>query len=172
MKKHLRFFGLPIFALLCVVACEKNNDLDEDVKDPQGSSAIKGEFVGNSGCKSNELRTSTRPEAAKFIYDEAKGEVTFTAVNRFFACESSHFNTTVRVDNEDIFIELSAQEYIVDERGDTLVTKCICPYDITCKLTGVEKKAYTVHVTGRGEQSYVMDLTQQSEGAFYMDPEE
>lgn len=173
MKKRFLFFALPVLALLTVVGCEKKNELEDVTDEPQEVTSedqeiteIKGTFLSNSKCKSDALRSTAKDSTAKFTYDESKKELTFTAMNRMFSCGSSNFQTDIRADNEDIFIQLSAQDYIIGENGEIIQSNCICRYDITSLITGVEKKKYTIHVTGVNGGAYEVDLTQYTEGAF------
>ncbi|MDY3943888.1 MAG: hypothetical protein SOY99_06650 [Alloprevotella sp.] len=79
-------------------------------------------------------------EGEYFKYEATKdGGLTLTHVNAIFSCNLDSVTTSVTSNANNI----SIKENVYDPAN----TNCVCPYDITTKLTGFTKGTYTITIT-------------------------
>ena len=181
MKKTLLFCGLFAIAAFNFMSCddeeENNNNPTNNGSNTTNNgggtttSNLSAEFVGASDCLGSpydmfetragedDLQAGTK---LVYKYDEAKGELELTLQHAILECASIP-KMDVKFSGDTILI----LPYNADTSG--IHANCICLYDLTSKVKGVESKVYYVrpkYATGE-ENVQVLELSQKKDDFVY-----
>ncbi|MBP5703124.1 MAG: hypothetical protein J6X12_00315 [Paludibacteraceae bacterium] len=172
MKKKLLYCSIFAIAAFNFMSCddEDENNNDGNSTDNGGStttSNLSAEFVGASDCLGSPYDTEgtragegDQSAGTKLVYkyDEAKGELELTLEHAILECASIP-KMNVKFSGDTILL----LPYNADTSG--IHANCICLYDLTSKVKGVESKVYYVrpeYSTGE-ENVQVLELSQKNE---------
>lgn len=179
MKKTLLFCGLFAIAACNFMSCddedENNNTTNNGGNTTNNgggaTSNLSAEFVSASDCLGSpdylfETRAGEEDLQAGtklvYKYDEAKGELELTLEHVILECASIP-KMNVKFSGDTILL----LPYNADTSG--MHARCICLYDLTSIVKGVESKVYYVrpeHSTG-DENVQVLELSQKNEDFVY-----
>jgi len=173
MKKTLLFCGIFAIAVFNFMSCDDEDENNGDNSTNNGGSTtsnLSAEFVGASDCLGNALGDGTRADGTDdqtirlssiaYKYDSAKGEVELNLENVVFNCAA-------------------APKMDISFSGDTIIfnaynagsdaANCICDYNLTSKVKGVESKVYYIRPINStdAEDVQVLELSQKEEGVVY-----
>jgi hypothetical protein len=173
MKKTLLFCGLFATAAFNFMSCDdedENNNGDNSTNNGGSTTSnLSGEFVGASDCLGSPYDTEgtragegDQPAGTKLGYkfDKEKGEVELTLENLVLNCAA-----TPKMD-----IRFSGDTIIFNAyNAGSEEANCICRYNLTSKVKGVESKVYYIRPERftDAEDLQVLELSQKSEGAVY-----
>ncbi len=173
MKKTLLFCSLFAIAAFNFMSCDdedENNNGDNSTNNGGGTTSnLSAEFVGASDCLGSPSDTEgtragegDQPAGTKLGYkfDKEKGEVELTLENLVLNCAA-----TPKMD-----IRFSGDTIIFNAyNAGSEEANCICRYNLTSKVKGVESKVYYIRPERftDAEDLQVLELSQKSEGAVY-----
>ena len=154
------------------MSCDDEDDNNNSNLSDNGgatTSNLSAEFVGASDCLGSPSGDGTRADGADdqikipfiaYKYDSAKGEVELNLENIIFNCAA-------------------APKMDISFSGDTIIfnaynagsddADCICDYNLTSKVKGVESKVYFIRPINStdAEDVQVLELSQKEEGVVY-----
>ena len=173
MKKTLLFCSLFAIAAFNFMSCDdedENNNGDNSTNNGGGTTSnLSAEFVGASDCLGSPSDTEgtragegDQPAGTKLGYkfDKEKGEVELTLENLVLNCAA-----TPKMD-----IRFSGDTIIFNAyNAGSEEANCICRYNLTSKVKGVESKVYYIRPERftDAEDLQVLELSQKNEGAVY-----
>ena len=175
MKKTLLFCGIFALAAFNFMSCddedENNNGSTTNNGGGTTTSNLSAEFVGASDCLGNALGDGTRADGADdqiiipfiaYKYDSAKGEVELNLENARMNCAAKPKMDITFSGDTIIF-----NAYNSDTSGD--MARCICRFNLTSKVKGVESKVYYIRPINStdAEDVQVLELSQKEEGVVY-----
>ncbi len=176
MRKKFLFFSLAALAAFNFMSCDdedENNNGDNTTNNGGGTttSNLSAEFVGASDCLGNALGDGTRADGADdqiiipfiaYKYDSAKGEVELNLENARMNCAAKPKMDITFSGDTIIF-----NAYNSDTSGD--MARCICRFNLTSKVKGVESKVYYIRPINStdAEDVQVLELSQKEEGVVY-----
>ena len=177
MRKKILFFGLAALAAFNFLSCDdedENNNGDNTTNNGGGTttSNLSAEFVGASDCLKNalddiELKDATRAtymdgqSSISYKFDSANGELELILQDAVLNCAA-----TPKMD-----IRFSGDTIIFNPYNSTPehLAKCICIFNLTSKVKGVESKVYYIRPEKltNVEDVLVLELSQKNEGVVY-----
>ncbi|MBS7363530.1 MAG: hypothetical protein KIH03_06940 [Paludibacteraceae bacterium] len=175
MWKKILFFGLVAITAFNFMSCDDEDENNNSNTTNNGSgtttSNLSAEFVGASDCLGNALGDGTRADGADdqikipfiaYKYDSAKGEVELNLENVIFNCAAKPKMDITFSGDTIIF-----NAYNSDTSG--VMAKCICLFNLTSKVKGVESKVYYIRPINSTdvEDVQVLELSQKEEGVVY-----
>ena len=174
MKKTLLFCGIFAIAAFNFMSCDDEDDNNGDNSTNNGGSTtsnLSAEFVGASDCLGSPSGDGTRADGADdqikipfiaYKYDSAKGEVELNLENVIFNCAAKPKMDITFSGDTIIF-----NAYNSDTSG--VMAKCICLFNLTSKVKGVESKVYYIRPINStdAEDVQVLELSQKEEGVVY-----
>jgi hypothetical protein len=116
-------------------------DDDDDTAGPQ----VAG--TDHTACKDGSKDKEEWPEGLEFDYSQ--GALTVTHVNGVFNCCLESIDVTL--DLNGLVLSLYEVEYT------PMPCDCICPYDVTTRVTGLDAGDYTVNVYVNGSLAISAD---------------
>ena len=171
MKKTLLFCSLFAIAAFNFMSCDdedENNNGDNSTNNGGGTTSnLSAEFVGASDCLGSPSDTEgtragegDQPAGTKLGYkfDKEKGEVELTLENLVLNCAA-----TPKMD-----IRFSGDTIIFNAyNAGSEAANCICRYNLTSKVKGVESKVYYIRPERftDAEDLQVLELSQKEEGS-------
>ena len=171
MKKTLLFCSLFAIAAFNFMSCDdedENNNGDNSTNNGGGTTSnLSAEFVGASDCLGSPSDTEgtragegDQPAGTKLGYkfDKEKGEVELTLENLVLNCAA-----TPKMD-----IRFSGDTIIFNAyNAGSEAANCICRYNLTSKVKGVESKVYYIRPERLtdAEDLQVLELSQKEEGS-------
>ncbi|MBE6327565.1 MAG: hypothetical protein E7077_11045 [Bacteroidales bacterium] len=169
MKKTLLFCSIFAIAAFNFMSCDDEDENNNTTNNGGGTttSNLSAEFVGASDCLGSpyemlDTRAGEDDQSAGtklvYKYDEAKGELELTLEHAILECASIP-KMNVKFSGDTILL----LPYNADTSG--IHANCICLYDLTSKVKGVESKVYYVrpeYSTGE-ENVQVLELSQKNE---------
>ena len=175
MKKTLLFCGIFAIAAFNFMSCDDEDDNNNSNSSDNGgatTSNLSAEFVGASDCLGNALGDGTSADGADdptirlssiaYKYDSAKGEVELNLENAQMNCAAKPKMDITFSGDTIIF-----NAYNSDTSG--VMAKCICLFNLTSKVKGVESKVYYIRPekSTDAEDIQVLELSQKEEGVVY-----
>ena len=171
MKKTLLFCGIFAIAAFNFLSCDDEDDNNNSNSSDNGgatTSNLSAEFVGASDCLGNALGDGTRADGADdqiihpsiaYKYDSAKGEVELNLENARMNCAAKPKMDITFSGDTIIF-----NAYNSDTSG--VMARCICRFNLTSKVKGVESKVYFIRPINStdAEDVQVLELSQKEEG--------
>ena len=171
MKKTLLFCSLFAIAAFNFMSCDdedENNNGDNSTNNGGSTTSnLSAEFVGASDCLGSPYDTEgtragegDQPAGTKLGYkfDKEKGEVELTLENLVLNCAA-----TPKMD-----IRFSGDTIIFNAyNAGSEAANCICRYNLTSKVKGVESKVYYIRPERLtdAEDLQVLELSQKEEGS-------
>ena len=171
MKKTLLFCSLFAIAAFNFMSCDdedENNNGDNSTNNGGSTTSnLSAEFVGASDCLGSPSDTEgtragegDQPAGTKLGYkfDKEKGEVELTLENLVLNCAA-----TPKMD-----IRFSGDTIIFNAyNAGSEAANCICRYNLTSKVKGVESKVYYIRPERftDAEDLQVLELSQKEEGS-------
>ena len=174
MKKTLLFCGIFAIAAFNFMSCDDEDDNNNSNSSDNGgatTSNLSAEFISASDCLGNALGDGTRADGADdqiiipfiaYKYDSAKGEVELNLENARMNCAAKPKMDITFSGDTIIF-----NAYNSDTSG--VMAKCICLFNLTSKVKGVESKVYYIRPINStdAEDVQVLELSQKEEGVVY-----
>ena len=172
MKKTLLFCGLFAIAAFNFMSCDDDDENNDNTTNNGGgtTSNLSAEFVGASDCLGSPYDTEgTRADGMNnqimtpfinYKLDSVKGELELNLENFVLNCAA-----TPKMD-----IRFSGDTIIFNAyNAGSEEADCICRYNLTSKVKGVESKVYYIRPERLtdAEDIQVLELSQKSEGAVY-----
>ena len=175
MKKTLLFCGLFAIAACNFMSCDDEDENNNGSTTNNGGGAtsnLSAEFVSASDCLKNalddiELKDATRAtymdgqSSISYKFDSANGELELILQDAELNCAA-----TPKMD-----IRFSGDTIIFNPYNSTPehLAKCICIFNLTSKVKGVESKVYYIRPEKLTdvEDVQVLELSQKNEGVVY-----
>lgn len=172
MKKTLLFCGLFAIAAFNFMSCDDDDENNDNTTNNGGgtTSNLSAEFVGASDCLGSPYDTEgTRADGMNnqimtpfinYKLDSVKGELELNLENFVLNCAA-----TPKMD-----IRFSGDTIIFNAyNAGSEEADCICRYNLTSKVKGVESKVYYIRPERftDAEDLQVLELSQNNEGAVY-----
>ena len=170
MRKKFLFFSLAALAAFNFMSCDdedENNNGDNTTNNGGGTttSNLSAEFVGASDCQGSpfddETRAGDQSNGPRIVYkyDSSKGEVELNLEDAVFNCAAQPKMVVTFSGDTIIFTPYDADT-------SEIKADCVCLYNLTSKVKGVESKVYYIRPSYlRNEEDLkVLELTQKEEG--------
>ena len=166
MRKKILFFGLVAITAFNFMSCddeEENNNSSNN--GGTTTSNLSAEFISASDCQGSPYGDGTRADDQSngprivYKYDSSKGDVELNLENAVMNCAA-----TPKMD-----ITFSGDTIIFtpyDADTSEIKADCVCLYNLTSKVKGVESKVYYIRPSYlRNEEDIkVLELSQKEEG--------
>lgn len=142
--------------------------LPDEVKRVYFNSDLRGDVIENSTCTNsdNNVVRKENDTILVYLYDESKKELIISEKNKYMNCCNEVIGANSSIHNDTI--QIGTYGYAKMEKEDGTVEywfdpcNCICPFDITYKVSNVETKKYLVSID---LSDYIIDLSEAKEGA-------
>jgi hypothetical protein len=172
MRKKFLFFGLVAITAFNFMSCddedENNNGNTTNNGGGTTTSNLSAEFVGASDCQGSPYGDGTRADGAEeqiripfiaYKYDSSKGEVELNLENAVMNCAAKPKMVVTFSGDTIIFTPYDADT-------SEIKADCVCLYNLTSKVKGVESKVYYIRPSFlRNEEDIkVLELSQKKEG--------
>ena len=170
MRKKFLFFSLAALAAFNFMSCDdedENNNGDNTTNNRGGTttSNLSAEFVGASDCQGSpfddETRAGDQSNGTRIVYkyDSSKGEMALNLENAVMNCAALPKMVVTFSGDTIIFTPYDADT-------SEIKADCVCLYNLTSKVKGVESKVYYIRPSYlRNEEDIkVLELTQKEEG--------
>ena len=173
MKKALLFCGIFAIAAFNFLSCDDEDDNNNSNSSDNGggtTSNLSAEFVGASDCLRNTLEGVDNEDATRALYfnenpsisykyDSAKGEVELNLQNAVLNCAAQPKMDITFSGDTIIFTPYDADT-------SEIKADCVCLYNLTSKVKGVESKVYYIRPSYlRNEEDIkVLELSQKEDG--------
>ena len=170
MRKKFLFFSLAALAAFNFMSCDdedENNNGDNTTNNGGGTttSNLSAEFVGASDCQGSpfddETRAGDQSNGTRIVYkyDSSKGEMALNLENAVVNCAALPKMVVTFSGDTIIFTPYDADT-------SEIKADCVCLYNLTSKVKGVESKVYYIRPSYlRNEEDIkVLELTQKEEG--------
>ncbi|MBR6111333.1 MAG: hypothetical protein IKQ08_05205 [Paludibacteraceae bacterium] len=170
MRKKFLFFSLAALAAFNFMSCDdedENNNGDNTTNNGGGTttSNLSAEFVGASDCQGSpfddETRAGDQSNGTRIVYkyDSSKGEMALNLENAVMNCAALPKMVVTFSGDTIIFTPYDADT-------SEIKADCVCLYNLTSKVKGVESKVYYIRPSYlRNEEDIkVLELTQKEEG--------
>jgi len=156
IKKPMKTSALSLFLFslaLILTGCEE-----------AGQTAISGELLTHSDCKSN-LKTTAEPDSlscAVYSYDAATKVLQLTHINAGFNCCPGTLSCSFKLLGDTIRITEEEQEALCS---------CNCLFDMEMEISGVERSSYVIEFIEpyAGDMDallFEIDLAAETDGSF------
>ena len=166
MRKKILFFGLVAITAFNFMSCddeEENNNSSNN--GGTTTSNLSAEFISASDCQGSPYGDGTRADDQSngprivYKYDSSKGEVELNLEDAVFNCAAQPKMVVTFSGDTIIFTPYDADT-------SEIKADCVCLYNLTSKVKGVESKVYYIRPSYlRNEEDIkVLQLTQKEEG--------
>ena len=166
MRKKILFFGLVAITAFNFMSCddeEENNNSSNN--GGTTTSNLSAEFISASDCQGSPYGDGTRADDQSngprivYKYDSSKGEVELNLEDAVFNCAAQPKMVFTFSGDTIIFTPYDADT-------SEIKADCVCLYNLTSKVKGVESKVYYIRPSYlRNEEDIkVLELTQKEEG--------
>jgi hypothetical protein len=166
MRKKILFFGLVAITAFNFMSCddeEENNNSSNN--GGTTTSNLSAEFISASDCQGSPYGDGTRADDQSngprivYKYDSSKGEVELNLENAVMNCAATPKMDITFSGDTIIFIPYDADT-------SEIKADCVCLYNLTSKVKGVESKVYYIRPSYlRNEEDIkVLELSQKEDG--------
>ena len=166
MRKKILFFGLVAITAFNFMSCddeEENNNSSNN--GGTTTSNLSAEFISASDCQGSPYGDGTRADDQSngprivYKYDSSKGEVELNLEDAVFNCAAQPKMVVTFSGDTIIFTPYDADT-------SEIKADCVCLYNLTSKVKGVESKVYYIRPSYlRNEEDIkVLELSQKEEG--------
>ena len=139
MKRYFYLFVLPLIMGVVMLSVGYSSDDESEVK----------YFFAHTGCKSTGTSVSGNSRAevsaiettGSFEFQVENNVLIVNHKNAYFCCEQNEIAGEVRFEGNTIFLS---------ESGMNPIANCICPYDLTFAIEGLQDGKYHVIVVKDG----------------------
>ena len=167
MRKKILFFGLVAITAFNFMSCDDEEENNNSSNNGGGTttSNLLAEFVGASDCQGSPFDDETRADDQSngprivYKYDSSKGEMALNLENAVMNCAAKPKMVVTFSGDTIIFTPYDADT-------SEIKADCVCLYNLTSKVKGVESKVYYIRPSYlRNEEDIkVLELTQKEEG--------
>ncbi|MCR5247090.1 MAG: hypothetical protein K6E14_04810 [Paludibacteraceae bacterium] len=170
MRKKFLFFSIAALAAFNFMSCDdedENNNGDNTTNNGGGTttSNLSAEFISASDCQGSPYGDGTRADDQSngprivYKYDSSKGEVELNLENAVMNCAATPKMDITFSGDTIIFIPYDADT-------SEIKADCVCLYNLTSKVKGVESKVYYIRPSYlRNEEDIkVLELSQKEDG--------
>ena len=169
MRKKILFFGLVAITAFNFMSCDDEEENNNSSNNGGGTTSnLSAEFVGASDCQGSPYGDGTRADGAEeqiripfiaYKYDSSKGEMALNLENAVMNCAAKPKMDITFSGDTIIFTPYDADT-------SEIKADCVCLYNLTSKVKGVESKVYYIRPSYlRNEEDIkVLELTQKEEG--------
>ena len=166
MRKKILFFGLVAITAFNFMSCddeEENNNSSNN--GGTTTSNLSAEFISASDCQGSPYGDGTRADDQSngprivYKYDSSKGEVELNLEDAVMNCAATPKMDITFSGDTIIFIPYDADT-------SEIKADCVCLYNLTSKVKGVESKVYYIRPSYlRNEEDIkVLELSQKEDG--------
>lgn len=167
MRKKILFFGLVAITAFNFMSCDDEEENNNSSNNGGGTttSNLSAEFISASDCQGSPYGDGTRSDDQSngprivYKYDSSKGEVELNLEDAVFNCAAQPKMDITFSGDTIIFTPYDADT-------SEIKADCVCLYNLTSKVKGVESKVYYIRPSYlRNEEDIkVLELTQKEEG--------
>ena len=166
MRKKILFFGLVAITAFNFMSCDDEEENNNSSNNGGGTTSnLSAEFVGASDCQGSpfddETRAGDQSNGPRIVYkyDSSKGEMALNLENAVMNCAAKPKMDITFSGDTIIFTPYDADT-------SEIKADCVCLYNLTSKVKGVESKVYYIRPSYlRNEEDIkVLELTQKEEG--------
>lgn len=158
--------GLMAIASFNLLSCDDEEENNNSSNNGGGTTSnLSAEFVGASDCQGSPFDDETRADDHNngprivYKYDSSKGEMALNLENAVMNCAAQPKMVVTFSGDTIIFTPYDADT-------SEIKADCVCLYNLTSKVKGVESKVYYIRPSYlRNEEDIkVLELTQKEEG--------
>ena len=168
MRKKFLFFGLVAITAFNFMSCDDDDENNNGNTTNNGggtTSNLSAEFIGASDCQGSPYGDGTRAGDQSngprivYKYDSSKGEMALNLENAVMNCAAKP-KMDITLSGDTIIFNA----YNSDTSG--VMARCICRFNLTSKVKGVESKVYFIRPINSTdvEDVQVLELSQKEEG--------